>query len=75
MKGSFHGSLSRVSSLQANHPSVYGKLVKDKYIKVENTLERYLFVDFLVFIYYFLKRLTLDKEEEILSLRLRDFLS
>ena len=47
----------------------------DKYIKAKNTLERYLSVDFLIFIPYFSKRLTLDKEEDILSLNLRDFIS
>ena len=58
------------------HPTKYGKFVMDKYIKAENTLKRYLFTDFPVFIPYFPKRLTLnkeeliiDKEEEILSLR------
>ena len=47
----------------------------NKYIKAENTLETYLSIDFPVFIPYFPKILTLHKEEKILSLRLRSFLS
>ena len=75
VKGSPHGNPSRVSSLSADHPTAYVKFVMDKYIKVENTLQRYLSSDFPAFIPYFPKKLTLDKEEDILSLRLRDFLS
>ena len=69
MKGSFHSGLSRVSSPSNGHLTAYGKFVIDKYIKTENTLKRYLSVDFPVFIPYFLKRFILKKEENILSLR------
>ena len=69
MKGSPYGNPSMVSSLPVSYPTAYGKLFIDKYIKAENTLDRYLSVDFLVFIHYFSKRLTLDKEKKILSLR------
>ena len=72
MKGSPHGSPSRVSSLLASHPIAYGKFVMDKCIKVENTLERYLSADFSVFIPYFLKRLTFNKEEEILFPKIKE---
>ena len=75
MKGIPHGGQSRVSSPPTSHPTTYGKFVMDKCIKEENKLEKYLSADFPIFIPYFSKRLTLDKEEEILSLRFRDFLS
>ena len=65
MKGSLHGSPSRVSSPPTGHPNAYGKFVMDKFIKAKNTLKRYLSNDFLIFIPYFPKRLTLNKEEEI----------
>ena len=70
---------SRVLSPLDGHLIAYGKLVMNKYIKVENTLKRYLCADFLVFnpyLPYFPKRLIInkeeliiDKEEEIISLR------
>ena len=75
MKGLLHSGPSRVSSPPAGHLTAYGKFVMDKYIKAKKTLKRYLSIDLLVFIPYFLKRLNLDKEEDILFLRLRDFLS
>ena len=65
MKGSPYGCPSRVSSPLTGHPTTYGKFVMDKYMKAENTLERYLSDDSSVFIPYFSKILTLDKEEEI----------
>ena len=47
----------------------------DKYTKAENTQKTFI-SGFPIFqIPYFLKRLIIDKEEEILSLILRDFLS
>ena len=47
----------------------------DKYTKAENTQKTFI-NEFPIFqIPYFLKRLIIDKEEEILSLILRDFLS
>ena len=64
MKGSLHGGPSKVSSPPASYPIAYGKFVMEKYIKVENKLERYLSADFPIFILYFLKRLTFDKEEK-----------
>ena len=47
----------------------------DKYTKTENTQEIFIngFPSFQI--PYFPKRLILDKEEDILSIRLRDFLS
>ena len=75
MKGSLHGSPSRFSSPSIDRLIAYGKFVMDKYVKAKNTLKRYLFANFPIFIPYFPKRLTLAKEEDILSLRLRDLLS
>ena len=72
---SLHDNLSRFSSLPVGHPIAYGKFIMDKYIKAQNTLKRYLSANFPIFIPYFPKRLTLDKKEDILSLRLRDLLS
>ena len=41
VKGLPHGGPSRVSSLLVGHPTAYEKFVINKYIKAENTLERY----------------------------------
>ena len=57
MKGSLHGGPSRVSSPPADHPTAYGKFVMDKHIKAENTLERYLSADLLVFFPLFPKKI------------------
>ena len=76
------GGPSRILSLPASHPTEYEKFVMDKYIKAENTQKLFIngFSSFQIS--YFMKRLTLNKEElildkgeEILSLRLRDLLS
>ena len=75
MKGLLHSGQSRVSSPPAGHLTAYANFIMDKYIKAKKTLKRYLSVDFLVFIPYFPKRLNLDKEEDIVFLRVRDFLS
>ena len=67
--------MSRILSPPAGHPTAYGKFVMDKYTKVENK-QKIFISEFPSFqISYFPKSLILDKEEEILSLRLRDFLS
>ena len=74
--------MSRILSPPVNHPITYGKFVMDKYTKTENILNIFIngFPSFQI--PYFPKRLIIDKkelifdkEEEILSLRLRDFLS
>ena len=69
MKGSLHGGPSRVSSHLDDHPTAYEKFVMHKYIKAKNTLKIYFSTDFPIFIPYFSKRLILDKEEYILSLK------
>ena len=67
MKGSLHGGPSKVSSPPDDHLTEYEKFVMDKYIKEENMLKRYLFIDFPVFIPYFPKILIIDKEELIID--------
>ena len=37
IKDSLHGNPSRVSSLPADYPTAYGKLVMDKHTKAEST--------------------------------------
>ena len=76
------GSPSRILCPPAGHPIAYGNLVMEKDTKTEN-MQRIFINGFPnVQIHYFLKGLILDKEElildmeeEILSLRLRAFLS
>ena len=58
-----------------DHSIAYENFVMDKYIKEENTLKRYLSADFPFLIPYFSKRLIFNKEEKILTLRLRYSLS
>ena len=74
--------MSRVLSPPDDRPSAYDKFVMDKWIKTENTQNIFIheFPGFLIS--YFSKtlildrkELILDKEGEILSLKLRDFLS
>ena len=83
------GGSSRILSLLAGHPTVYGKFVMEKDTKAEN-MQMIFISGFLSFqIHYFPKgsildkeelildkeELILDMEEDILSPRLRDFLS
>ena len=60
VKGSLYDDPFKVSIPLVDYPITYEKFVMDKYIKMKNTLKRYLFSDFPVFIPYFSKRLTLD---------------
>ena len=79
LRGQLQGNLSRVLSPSIGHPSAYGKFVMEK---EENTQRIFISGFPSVPIHYFPKglildkeELTLDMEEEILSPRLKDFLS
>ena len=74
IKDSLHGGPSRVSSPPTGHPTAYGKFVMDKHTKAENTQKRYLLAGFPVFKSLIFGILIFDKEEQILSLKLRDFI-
>ena len=72
---SFRFGPSRILSLSAGHPTACGKFVMDKYIKAKN-MQKIFISGFPSFqIPSFPKRLIIDKEADILSLRLKDFLS
>ena len=46
VKDSLHGGSFKISNPSVGHPIAYEKFVMDKHTKVENTLKRYLSVDF-----------------------------
>ena len=66
------------SSPPADHPTEYGKFVMDKQTKAKNKQKihkKYIYQQVSQFPNtFFLGRLILDKEEHILSLKLRDFI-
>ena len=64
------------SSPPNGHPTTYGRFVMDKYIKTENVLKRYLFIDFPVFIPYFPKRINprLERRDFIPKMKIFSFL-
>ena len=75
VKDSLHGGPSRVSSPPVGHPTAYGKFVMNKHTKAENLKK----IDIYQWISQpqnplFLIRLILDREKEVLSLKLRDFI-
>ena len=74
IRDSRHGGLSRVSSPLADHPTVYGKFVMDKHTKVKNKQKRYLSTGFPVSKSLIFQNINPDKDEQILSLKLRDFI-
>ena len=67
--------MSRVLSPSVDNPTAYGKPVMDKSMKAKNTPKKKKFISgFLLFPNpLFLERLIFNMKEEILSLKLRDF--